>query len=221
MCAKGILYTDKPRYLPSFIRRNRLKGTARKELISSDLVAFSLNPQNVKKYISLDNELKLEIGFGDGSHMIKRALSEPKTLFVGCEVYLNGIANVLKAIKQYNIKNIVLFNGDARDLLKQVPSNIFTTIYVLFPDPWPKKKHHKRRLVSLEFLNLLRDKLKAVSSTILIATDHRDYALYLQRLIENSGIKSVIGKPDDWVETKYQMKSLALGLDFKCFAIYK
>ncbi|AEI88396.1 MAG: tRNA (guanosine(46)-N7)-methyltransferase TrmB [Candidatus Midichloria mitochondrii] len=223
MCAKGILYTnsDKPRYLPSFVKRNRLKGTARKELINSDLGAFSLNPQDIEEYISPNNELKLEIGFGDGSHLIKRALLEPTTLFIGCEIYLNGIANVLKAIGRYNIKNVMLFNGDARNLLEQVPCNIFTTIYVLFPDPWPKKKHHKRRLVSLEFLNLLRGKLKTNSSTILIATDHQDYALYIQRLVENSGIKSVIRKPDDWIETKYQMKSAALGLDFKCFLIYK
>ncbi|WHQ46758.1 MAG: hypothetical protein MTP17_04680 [Candidatus Midichloria sp.] len=98
--------SDKPKYLPSFVKRSRLKYTTKKELLSSNLEAFSLNSQNVDEYISscTYKKAKLEIGFSNGSHFIKRAILEPATLFIGCEIYLNGTANVLKAIKQHSVK---------------------------------------------------------------------------------------------------------------------
>ena len=219
-----MLYQQK--YLPSFVRRNRLRSDIKKSLIKENLETFAF-PSEAKEIKVFFNSLKysiikLEIGFGDGMHLIKRAILKPEVLFIGCEVYLNGIANVLKAIKQSNIRNIMLFYGDARELIVKIPDNILSDIYILFPDPWPKRKQQKRRLISLEFLNLLRNKLVTdTKASIRIVTDHAGYANYINQIIETNNLKNNQDKPQDWITTKYQLKGMAAGYDFKYFTIYK
>jgi len=208
------------KYIPSFVKRNRTRRNF--ELLTDKLSEFLLQTEDINEYLSHLNykKIKLEIGFGDGSHLVQRALLEPTTMFIGCEVYLSGITNVLKNIKEYNINNITLFNDDARILLDKMPDNILSIIYILFPDPWPKKKHHKRRLVNFDFINILRSKIiNDDSSEIVIATDHQGYASHIESVLKDKNIESTNKQPIDWIPTKYQIKNKAAASDFKFFLI--
>src|SRR5690606_35153253 len=104
----------------------------------------------------------------------------PDCIFIGCEPYINGVANLLKLIKDANLQNILIWPDDGRILLQHMPANILDRIYLLFPDPWPKKKHHKKRIVNQNWLNLCASKLKSTGD-LAIATDHADYAKWITR----------------------------------------
>lgn len=123
-----------------------------------------------------DAKLVLEIGFGKGDMLIHNVLKRPQDLFIGIEVYPSGVYNVLKKIKKHKIDNIALVQHDAVTALNDMfEDGILDEIQVLFPDPWPKKRHHKRRMLSLEFITLMITKLK-VGGLLHIATDWQDYA---------------------------------------------
>ena len=93
------------------------------------------------------NEIRLEIGFGGGEHLIAEALAFPQTGFIGCEPYVNGMAKILAQIEAHNIGNIRLFAGDAAELLAWAQPSSFSRIDLIHPDPWPKRRHWKRRFV--------------------------------------------------------------------------
>ncbi|CAN5460222.1 tRNA (guanine(46)-N(7))-methyltransferase TrmB [soil metagenome] len=98
-------------------------------------------------YATPINEMRLEIGFGGGEHLIAEALAFPQTGFIGCEPYVNGMAKILSQIEAHNIANIRLFAGDAAELLGWATPSSFTRIDLIHPDPWPKRRHWKRRFV--------------------------------------------------------------------------
>jgi len=95
---------------------------------------------------AVDNA-RLEIGFGGGEHLIAEALAYPRTGFIGCEPYVNGMAKILTQIETHNIANVRLFAGDAAELLAWLPASSLLRIDLIHPDPWPKKRHWKRRFV--------------------------------------------------------------------------
>lgn len=174
-----------------------------------------LKETNIKKII-------IEIGFGNGLHLAQRALNHPEILFIGCEPYLNGVASLLKEIKSSNIPNIYIWNNDANILLNMIPDNFLNEVHILFPDPWPKKKHQKRRIINQTSLKLISQKLKN-NGELIIATDHAEYAKYiLLNLISSNNFNTNATDvlqwqkfPDDWIKTKYQLKAEEDGL--KCF----
>jgi tRNA (guanine-N7-)-methyltransferase len=92
-------------------------------------------------------ELRLEIGFGGGEHLVAEARAHPDTAFIGCEPYVNGMAKILAQIEAHNIRNIRLFAGDAAELLAWLPPRALARIDLIHPDPWPKRRHWKRRFV--------------------------------------------------------------------------
>ncbi|HEX7789758.1 MAG TPA: tRNA (guanine(46)-N(7))-methyltransferase TrmB [Afipia sp.] len=98
-------------------------------------------------YATPINEMRLEIGFGGGEHLIAEALAFPQTGFIGCEPYVNGMAKILSQIEAHNIANIRLFAGDAAELLSWATPSSFKRIDLIHPDPWPKRRHWKRRFV--------------------------------------------------------------------------
>src|SRR5690606_32306363 len=114
------------------------------------------------------------IGFGAGEHLCAQAALHPDWGFIGCEVYMNGVAAALSAIDRAGLANIRIHDGDARAVLDGLPDGSLERIFVLFPDPWPKKRHHKRRLVSpdtvRQFARLLRK-----GGELRIASDIADY----------------------------------------------
>ena len=117
----------------------------------------------------------LEIGFGDGNNLIEKAMANSNVNFYGIEVFKSGIASVLKQVQIHDLKNICLFYGDAKNFLEKIEKPFFDFIFILFPDPWPKKKHWKRRLIDQNFLNLIKQNLKE-KGRLIVKTDWQDYA---------------------------------------------
>ena len=127
----------------------------------------------------------LEIGFGNGDNTTFLATQNPNALIIAAEVYLSGIGSLLASISEHSFTNIKIFDKDVRELLLQVDQEIFDEVYIICPDPWPKARHHKRRLVQHEFLKLLAKVLKK-NGTVYISTDWENYAESMQEEIERT-----------------------------------
>ena len=127
----------------------------------------------------------LEIGFGNGDNTTFLASQNPDALIIAAEVYLSGIGSLLASISEHSFTNIKIFDKDVRELLLQVDQEIFDEVYIICPDPWPKARHHKRRLVQHEFLKLLAKVLKK-NGTVYISTDWDNYAESMQEEIERT-----------------------------------
>lgn len=148
----------------------------------------------------------LEIGFGNGDHLLAQAAAHPSTLCVGVDAYQSGFTLALRQAHENTIRNVRLANADVGSLLEEFPKAFFDKIFILFPDPWPKTRHHKRRLVSEHFLARLKRILKP-SGFLVLATDHDHYAQQIREAVE----KTISGawQPADplIVTTSYQQKA--------------
>lgn len=148
----------------------------------------------------------LEIGFGNGDHLLAQAAAHPSTLCVGVDAYQSGFTLALRQAHENTIHNVRLVNADVGSLLEDFPEAFFGKIFILFPDPWPKTRHHKRRLVSEHFLARLKRILKP-SGFLVLATDHDHYAQQIREAVE----KTISGAwliPDPlMVTTSYQQKA--------------
>ncbi|MDR2723795.1 MAG: tRNA (guanosine(46)-N7)-methyltransferase TrmB [Holosporaceae bacterium] len=169
------------------------------------------------------DKIILEIGFGNGEHLINRALQKTSVGFIGCDPFENGVASILKEIQKHDLKNIKIFNGDVRLLLEKLKDHSIFRMYTLFPDPWGKRKHHKRRLLSAEFISGMMHKI-ILTGSVIIATDHEDYMLnILENLKDIPRIKycrnmdQLSAKPLCLSTTKYEQK--ALNQQRKCYYI--
>ena len=171
-------------------------------------------------------QITLEIGFGGGEHLLMQAAYHPDTLFIGCEPFINGVAKCLAGIDAQKLTNIRLFTRDARELLLALPPHSLDTAFILFPDPWPKLRHNKRRLVNADTLSMLARAQKP-GGRLLIATDHVDYSVWiLEHLLAHldytwtaEAQADWLTPPAEWTETKYQRKTSAEGrapLFFAC-----
>ncbi len=120
-------------------------------------------------------ETWLEIGFGGGEHLAHLARHHPDVGFIGCEVFRNGVASLLGHVEKHNLENVRIIQGDVRQLLEALTPHSLARIYIFHPDPWPKSRHHKRRLISPDFITLLRSRLRSGGS-VKVATDWPDYA---------------------------------------------
>ena len=127
----------------------------------------------------------LEIGFGNGENTSFLASKNPNALIVGSEVYLSGIGSLLNNIAKNSLKNIKIFDQDVRELLFKLPNRIFDEIYIICPDPWPKARHHKRRLIKHDFLKILAKVLKK-NGTAYISTDWENYAESIEEELEKT-----------------------------------
>ena len=131
----------------------------------------------------------LEIGFGGGEHLAHQAGLHPEVQFIGCEPYVNGIAGLLSHIEEHKLNNIRIYSDDARDLINSLPDNSLERVFILYPDPWPKTRHHKRRIISSEFLDSLTRVMKP-DAELRLATDSADYATWmLERLLAHKNFK--------------------------------
>jgi tRNA (guanine-N7-)-methyltransferase len=190
----------KQREIRSFVRRNgRITKSQQQalETLSLDYV-LTCKPDEQLDLIQLfgrDAEKHLEIGFGAGEALITMATAHPERDYLGIEVYLAGIGQVLAQIEKYGLTNIRLLNADAVQVLTQhVTVNSLDCAYIFFPDPWHKKRHHKRRLVQTAFLDLLTAKIKS-NGLIRLATDWEDYAHQMLSVLDNyDGLVNVSGQ---------------------------
>ncbi|HJD64972.1 MAG TPA: bifunctional peptide chain release factor N(5)-glutamine methyltransferase PrmC/tRNA (guanosine(46)-N7)-methyltransferase TrmB [Rickettsia endosymbiont of Diachasma alloeum] len=166
-----------------------------------------------EKLIGEKRQIFLEIGFGMGEHFINQAKMNPDKLFIGVEVYLNGVANVLKLAEEQNITNFLLFPNNLDFILHDVPDNRLDGIYILFPDPWLKNRQKKKRILNKERLTILQTKLKNKGSLI-FASDIENYFEEVVELIKQNGNfqitnKGNYSKPhDNYIITKYHQKAI-------------
>lgn len=193
-------------YIRSFGRKKSRALSKEAFEIFNSPVEYQLDPENIP---AID---VLEIGFGDGEHMIFQAQNNPHLVFLGCEPFINSFTNCLKEIKKQQLTNILLWNDDARIIIEKLPDHSLKYVYILFPDPWPKRRHHNRRVIDQWLVDILAQKLKN-EGIIRIATDHPGYHQWISELfaknIRNYKILTT-AKPKDWVITKYQQKAAKL-----------
>ena len=130
------------------------------------------------------DDYALEIGFGDGGHLLSQATQNPEIGFIGAEPYLHGVVKLLSEIEKQQIANIKIFTDDVRLLFHALPKEVFAKIFILHPDPWPKKRHHKRRLLQDGFLDRLSPFIKQ-NALLTIGTDCSDYMRHILSLMLN------------------------------------
>jgi tRNA (guanine-N7-)-methyltransferase len=201
--------------LRSYGRRRGRKPSARQAALLRDgLLQITVDAAEVA-----DASLAwLEIGFGGGEHLLWQARHNPRALIIGCEPYEDGVIKVLSAIETEGLKNLRIHMGDVRDILRALPQGALDRAFILFPDPWPKRKHRKRRLVNSSLLELLARALKP-GAELRIATDIGDYArTMLEAFRSEPGFAWQAEspadwrtQPADWVETKYEAKAIEAG----------
>jgi tRNA (guanine-N7-)-methyltransferase len=219
---------------PNRPRRNfygRFKGKtlkqSQKTYLDEDLAALAPgavgwdeNPE--RKDLDLDGlfggrPVWLEVGFGGGEHLVHQAERNPDVGIIGAEPYINGVAMLLGKIRQANADNIAIHPGDARDLMDVLPENSISRAFLLYPDPWPKTRHHRRRFVTQEHLEPLARCLKP-GSIFRVATDIPDYVRQTLEEVPKAGFEWLAERPadwrecwDDWISTRYEQKALREG----------
>ncbi len=160
----------------------------------------------------------LEVGFGSGEHLLDHAKLNSDTGFIGCEIYLNGMASLLGKLREENVDNILVYPDDIRNLFPYFPEQSVTRVFVFYPDPWPKKKHHRRRFVTPEHLEPLARIMKP-DAQLRIATDISDYARQtVEQLHLNPNFEWEAERAADWKRpwkgwqsTRYEKKALLGG----------
>jgi tRNA (guanine-N7-)-methyltransferase len=164
------------------------------------------------------SQVWLEIGFGGGEHLVSQAARNPHVGLIGCEPFEDGIVKVLSAIEGDGPTNIRLHADDARPLLRLLPAASVDRVFILFPDPWPKARHRKRRLVSAETVAELARIMRA-DGELRLATDIGDYACAILLAMGGCGRFRWIARgasdwrarPADWPQTRYEAKAVAAG----------
>ena len=171
-------------------------------------------------------EVWLEIGFGGGEHLAAQAAAHRDVLLLGAEPFLNGVASAVRHIEEAGLQNVRLHAGDARELLAALPAASLARVFILFPDPWPKARHHKRRLVNPAFAAELARAMRP-GARLRFATDWADYADHaLRALAAEPRLAWLAQRADDWrtpppdhVTTRYESKRLGdcppIFLDFE------
>ncbi|HEX3182077.1 MAG TPA: tRNA (guanosine(46)-N7)-methyltransferase TrmB [Beijerinckiaceae bacterium] len=160
----------------------------------------------------------LEIGFGSGGHLVRTAAENPNVGFIGCEPFVNGMAKALAAIEAQGLTNIRLFEGDAADLLAWLPEASVGRVFLLFPDPWPKRRHRKRRFISDQRLAALA-RVMQPGAELRFATDIDDYAGWtLARILRSPQFLWAAEQKASWMtpwagwrETRYEAKAKRAG----------
>jgi tRNA (guanine-N7-)-methyltransferase len=163
-------------------------------------------------------ELWLEIGFGGAEHLIAQAQAHPDVGLIGCEPFVNGVAKALAAVEMHGIENIRLRAGDARELIEALPSASLSRLFILYPDPWPKRRHNKRRIISAEMIAELA-RVARPGAELRFATDIDDYAGWaLRRFLDSPDFLWTARAADDWripwegwSPTRYEDKARAAG----------
>lgn len=164
------------------------------------------------------NTYALEIGFGGGEHLAARARARPDIGFIGSEVFLNGVAKLVAQVADHGLENIRIYDEDARDLIERLPDNSFSAIFLLYPDPWHKKRHNKRRFVSPQHLEQFHRILRN-DGYFYFASDIADYTSWTLATVRAHGKFEWLAKTaddwrvpfPDWPGTRYEAKAIAAG----------
>ena len=163
-------------------------------------------------------QLWLEIGFGGGEHLAAQAVNHPAVGIIGVEPFINGVASLLAHIDKDILDNVRIYGDDVRQIIDAIPNDSLDRVFILFPDPWPKKRHNRRRIISMELLDSLARIMKD-NAELRFASDHMDYASWtLERATRHQDFQwNALSKddwqtpPDGWVTTRYEAKGRKKG----------
>ena len=197
------------------------------EYLENDLATLSPGPVSFDENPNRDlldpskifdgKPIWLEIGFGGGEHLVHQAAQNPEVGIIGCEPFVNGVAMLLGKIRYARADNIRVYPGDARHLFDVLPDQTVERVFLLYPDPWPKKRHHRRRFVTAEHLIPLAKVLKQ-GALFRVATDIPDYVRQTLQEVPKAGFEWLAQAPDDWrdpwddwISTRYEQKALREG----------
>jgi tRNA (guanine-N7-)-methyltransferase len=213
----------KPQRIPSYVLRQGRMTTSQEEALALLWPRYGLTPAAGEKIdlnalFARQAERVCEIGFGMGQSLIQMAVENPSIDYIGIEVHTPGIGALLLAIDKAKINNIRILRGDAALLLAaHFDEKTWDGFQVFFPDPWPKRRHHKRRLLQLSFLTLLLQQLKP-SGFLHIATDWEDYAKETLTILSNmpgfvnaAGVGEFAPRPLTRPLTKFENRGLKRG----------
>ncbi len=203
-------------------RRGKKLRAGQEALLDTLLPKISLKlppePQKLDLAAIFDGarEIWLEVGFGAGEHLVWQAQQHPNVGLIGCEPYINGVAKCLAHIERAGVTNTRLFDDDARLVMNALPERSLSRVFVLFPDPWPKTRHHKRRFVQRATLDVLARLMKP-GAELRLATDDPSY---LPWMVEHACRHPMFDwlaerpanwrtRPADWPATRYETKRIA------------
>ena len=208
-------------------RKGQHLKASQERYLAEDLAALSpgpvdwdVNPDRVPLDLAAlfqGRETWLEIGFGGGEHLVHQAATHSDVGIIGCEPYINGVAMLLGKIRSAGVENLRVYPGDARDLFDVLPDASISKAFLLYPDPWPKARHHRRRFVTPEHLEPLARVLKP-GAVFRVATDIPDYVRQTLIEVPRAGFEWLAeGASDwrvpwgDWLSTRYEQKALREG----------
>ena len=216
---------------PLPVRRNfygRIHGktlrASQKDYLAEDLGPLTLrgvtrkdNPARAALELGFaaNKPLWLEVGFGGGEHLVHMAAQNPGVTIIGAEPFVNGIAMLLGKIRGAGVTNLWLHPGDVRDLFDVLPDACLTKVFLNYPDPWPKARHHRRRFVTPDYLLPLA-RIAAPGAEFRVATDIPDYVRQTLEEVPPAGFDLVReARPgeawEDWLSTRYEQKALREG----------
>lgn len=187
------------------------------EALSPGAVGWDENPDRTPLDLAGlfgERPLWVEIGFGGGEHLVHMAARYPEIGIIGCEPFLNGVAMLLGKIRESGVENLRVHPGDARDLFDVLPEGSVEKAFLNYPDPWPKKRHHRRRFVTPEHLDGLA-RVMATGAELRVATDIPDYVRQTLQEVPRAGFEWLAEGPEDWrqpwgdwISTRYEQKAL-------------
>jgi len=210
------------KFLPSFVQRKGRITKSQEDNLNflhryhiTSHTQILLEKSNFKKII-------LEIGFGNGENLINLAKENSQNLYIGSEVYMAGIGQVLGAINANELTNIRLITGDIRLLIDKINESVFDEVLIICPDPWPKLKHHKRRMINSEFLDSIYKVLNS-DGHLFMSTDWENYAESINESInQNSDFKILNSSPYENITlTKFQQRAIEEGRKIYPFSLQK
>lgn len=210
------------RRIRSYSRRQGRITMAQREALQTLWKNYCLEPDQTfdaaGAFSRSDVPLILEIGFGNGESLFEMAAAHPKKDYLGIEVHRPGVGHLMRLLAQHGLTNVRIFCADAVDVLERcLPDASLDGVNLFFPDPWPKKRHHKRRLINPDVIDLIAGKLK-LGGRFHTATDWEDYARAMlsvlnanQHLRNTAPPGSFIERPDQRPLTKFEQRGLRLG----------
>lgn len=193
-------------YLSEDLDTQRPRGVTREE----NPERAPLDPADI---FGDDRPVWLEVGFGGGEHLVHMAARHPEVGIIGCEPFINGVAMLLGKIRRAGVANLAVHPGDARDLMEVLPEASVAKTFLNYPDPWPKRRHHRRRFVTEEHLVPLARVMRS-GAEFRVATDIPDYVRQTRIEVPKAGF-ALVAEGDvpweDWFSTRYEQKALREG----------